>query len=251
MPPSLRICRTQTLFADTRCGPCVVRRILESANQPSVGLDYVLQRSESLLLAPKRALYRQGGSAEALYALRRGAVKLLRKEADGKDYLVRWVKSGMVIGLEAVLGEPYRHTAVAIEPVECCRIPLAVVRHFENGQRHLFIELMRQWQANLDEADRFVATLGPGSAEQRLARLLLRLGEMHDGNHCVSMLRSDLGAALGVSMETASRLMADFRRRGLIRGSGRDLVCNASALRALAAGGRIPEPRTTKKEQTS
>jgi hypothetical protein len=46
--------------------------------------------------------------------------------------------------------------------------------------------------------------------------------------------RGDIGAALGASMETASRLMAEFRRRGLLRVAGRRLVCDRTGLGALA-----------------
>jgi len=72
-------------------------------------------------------------------------------------------------------------------------------------------------------------------AQQRLARLLLKLASLHREGRCVALLRSDLGSLLGVSMETASRLMAGFRRQGLIRGERGELICDTAGLRQVAS----------------
>jgi CRP-like cAMP-binding protein len=168
-------------------------------------------------------------------------VKLLRLD-EGTRHLVGWMAAGGVIGLEGVFGERYRHSAVAIEPLEYCRIPRAVIRYLEGAGHGFCRELGRLWQANMDECDSFIVTLGAGTAKKRLARLLLKLGAMHEGRYCVSLRRSDIGAALGVSMETASRLMAEFRRRGLLRVAGRRMVCDRTGLGALAGLTRADLP---------
>ena len=47
--------------------------------------------------------------------------------------------------------------------------------------------------------------------------------------------REDMGALLGITTETASRVMAEFRRRGLIqRDKSNELVCDHTALTQLA-----------------
>jgi CRP-like cAMP-binding protein len=222
------------LFSDPRCEGCVVRGTIEGGALAVSGLQQVLQRSEYVTLRAKQRLYAQGAPADALFALRRGTVKLLRAEGAEPARLVRWMKSGAVVGLEAATGAAYRHTAVAIEPVEFCRIPLPVVRHLESAGPSFYRALLRQCQAGVDEADSFIATLVGGTSAQKLARLLLKLGAMHDGRYCVSLMRNDIGAALGMSMETASRLMAQFRRRGMFRAAGRQLHCDREALRKIA-----------------
>jgi CRP-like cAMP-binding protein len=207
------------------------------AKAPAGSLDAVLQRSETFTLPAKRPLYREGERAEALYALRRGFVKLLRKDEKGEPRAVRLLGAGSALGLEAVTRGAYRHTVVAVEPLEFCRVPGTVLRQLAEGAGPAFVEaLAHHWQAQVDEADSLMVSAAAGVAEQRLARLLLKLAQR--GGHCVSLLRSDLGALLGVSMETASRLMARFRRRGLIRGSGARLHCDTAALRQVAG---IPE----------
>lgn len=220
-------CRPSALFHDERCGNCIVRGTLEHGNVPDPELERVLLRTDHQLLPARHLLYAQDAPAEFAYALRKGSVKLTRRGPDGEPRIVRCLGAGAMVGLEVLLEPRYRTGAVALEPIEFCRVPLPVLRHLEGAGPAFYRELMRHWQAQLDAADRFMTAPGSGMTEQRLARLLLALCE----SNCASLPRSDIGAALGVSMETASRLMASFRRQGLIRGTGRQLYCDAVPLR--------------------
>jgi CRP/FNR family transcriptional regulator, anaerobic regulatory protein len=209
-----------------------VRRTLERGKVPEPGLERVLLRSEHRHLPARHVLYAQDTPAEFVFALRKGSLKLTRRGPDGEPRIVRCLGAGAVAGLEALLEPRYRTGAVALEPIEFCRVPIAVLRHLEGAGPAFYRELMCHWQAHLDAADSFMSAPGSGTTEQQLARLLLALEE----GKCPSLPRGDIGAALGVTMETASRLMASFRRRGLIRGTGRHLQCNAAPLRQLIAG---------------
>jgi CRP/FNR family transcriptional regulator len=234
MQKPARICDLQTIRSDARCEGCIVRSTLHNGSVPMADLQNALSRSECTTVSPKRSIYAQGAPGEAVFQLRRGSLKLRRRDASGTVRLVRLAKAGQSVGLESLLGSPYRHTAVALEPLEFCRIPLAVFRYLEAAGRAFYAELLGRWQANLEDTEDFWARLGSGVGEQRLARLLLILREMRSGASCVPLLRRDIGDALGVSMETASRLMADFRRRGLIKGKGGSFVCEEAGLRDLA-----------------
>jgi CRP/FNR family transcriptional regulator, anaerobic regulatory protein len=76
----------------------------------------------------------------------------------------------------------------------------------------------------VDQADHFIVALSTGPAETRMARLLLTLGchSPHPENMLPS--REDMGALLGITTETASRVIAEFKRRGLIQVEKRDCV---------------------------
>ena len=58
--------------------------------------------------------------------------------------------------------------------------------------------------------------LGTGHARQRVARLFLILQSTQDG--IVRLFgREDVGLLLGLTTETASRMIAGFKRKGIIR----------------------------------
>jgi CRP-like cAMP-binding protein len=75
---------------------------------------------------------------------------------------------------------------------------------------------MARWQRALSEADAWLTELSTGSARQRVARLLLRLVRDRETSECQLFSREDMGAMLGVTTETASRTIAEFKRQSLL-----------------------------------
>ncbi|HWS11387.1 MAG TPA: helix-turn-helix domain-containing protein, partial [Rhodocyclaceae bacterium] len=76
--------------------------------------------------------------------------------------------------------------------------------------------VMTEMQEELEKADLFLTELCSGAAHARIARLLLHLREGGD-EACFLPMREEIGSLLGVTMETASRIVAEVRRDGLIR----------------------------------
>ena len=74
--------------------------------------------------------------------------------------------------------------------------------------------MLKRWQQALSEADAWLTELSTGSARERVARLLLRLVRNEHNPECTLFGREDLGAMLGITTETASRTIAEFKRRG-------------------------------------
>lgn len=121
-----------------------------------------------------------------------------------------------MIGLETLVEDRYEHDAIAIHHTEICRYPARVVRVLGRENPKLYHELMARWQRALSEADTWLTELSTGSARQRVARLLLRLVHNRVGSECKLFCREDMGAMLGITTETASRTIAEYKRRGLL-----------------------------------
>jgi len=87
---------------------------------------------------------------------------------------------------------------------------------------------------SLDAVESGITDLNSGTGEARLARLLLKFDAHSDGQCIPDLLREDIASIIGVTTETASRLMADFRRRKLVwNEQNRDMRCDAEALKKL------------------
>lgn len=171
------------------------------------------------------ALYREGDPGDHVFTVREGVVKLVHYDRrTGGERIVRLLKRGDVAGLEALLGQPYRQHAVALDSVLTCRIPVTVINDLNRRLPNFHHELMTRWQHAVNEADAWLTELGTGPVKARVARFLVRLVEAEPGDSCFLPAREDLGAMLGVTTESVSRTTADFKRSGLIEYVGPNRV---------------------------
>lgn len=187
-------------------------------------------------LRAKDTLYRAHESGEYAYMVRRGLVKLVLYSHGGGERIVRLVRRSESFGMETVLGETYRHSAIAISDCDLCQIPAATILAHQRGNPNFAMDLMRSMQDALDKADAFLLELSTGVAQARVARLMLFLSGGKD-EECTLITREEMGALLGLTTETASRAVADLRRKAIIQvtGAGDHCRCDVSKLRQLAA----------------
>ena len=224
-------------LGETKCRHCAVRNSALFAGLREADFRHIHQPIKDVALAPEEALYRMHERGGALFTLRGGVMKLLQYLPDGSQRIVRLLKDCDVLGLEALVGQPYQHDAIALTDCEICAIPLSVIERLGREQPALYLELMARWQQALSEADAWLTQFTTGTARQRVARLLLRLS-CPDHNHPLPLFgREDMGAMVGLTTETVSRTIAELRRQGVLRDRGADLQeCNREMLRRIADG---------------
>jgi CRP-like cAMP-binding protein len=171
---------------------------------------------DQFILKPGTPLYHAGDEGDFMFTVRSGALKLVQYLPDGSQRIVRIARSTDVLGLEALLDATYQHEAIALQTTEVCRFPTRVVRDLGRDNPTLHRELMARWQRALSEADAWLTELSTGSARQRVARLLLRLVRDRESSECPLFGREDMGAMLGITTETTSRTIAEFKRQSLL-----------------------------------
>jgi len=217
-----------------KCAVCEVRNFVLFSGLSQHELDTILTPIDNLHVPQHAVLYEQGTVAPYVYTVRSGLIKLRVQLPNGGQRIVRLLRPGDVAGLETLVGERYHHSAIALQDADVCRIPREVVLHLDQTHPEVHQALLRRWQRSVDQAELCITALSTGTAEARMARLLIMLGCTSDQPETMPG-REDMGALLGITTETASRVMAEFRRRGLIHSDkGNELVCDHSALTQLA-----------------
>ncbi|HEU0283051.1 MAG TPA: Crp/Fnr family transcriptional regulator [Gallionella sp.] len=222
---------------ESNCVNCAIRKTVLFAGLEISDCESIHRPIDDLVLPPQSVLYRAGDPAQAVFTIRSGLLKLVQYLPDGRQRIVRLLRGTDVTGLEALLGQPYQHDAVVLQQADVCRIPLEVIQRLDSENPKLRKELMVRWQRALDEADAWLTQLSTGSARARMARLLLRLVSGRDDTCCELFGREDMGAMLGITTETASRIIAEFKRSGALRETPNScaLKCDVSALNLIAA----------------
>jgi CRP/FNR family transcriptional regulator, anaerobic regulatory protein len=200
------------------CRSCKLRDSVLFAGLHEKDFEVIHDPITQVTLSPGEALYRTGDRGTRLFTVRHGLIKLVRYLPDGTQRIVRLIRGSDVIGMEALLDQSYEHDALAMQATEICQLPVQVVRNLSQRNPTLHKELLNRWQRALNDADAWLTELSTGSARHRIARMLLRIVEQVDDQpQCSLFAREDLGAMLGITTETASRTIAEFKRNGLLR----------------------------------
>jgi len=177
------------------------------------------KKAVRISLARDRRLYAAGHVGDCVYVVKAGIVKEVVAAEDGKSVVVRLVTAGGVSGLEAVAGSPYRHSAIVLHPGNACRIPVAVIKRYEELNPEAANDMCHAWQRAVEDAER-ILHMTHGAAQSRVARLLQFLRETLPPAELIRIRRADIADLLGMTEVSVARALAEFRKRGLIGQQG-------------------------------
>jgi CRP-like cAMP-binding protein len=181
-----------------------------------------------------QALYGAGQTGDAVFVLHRGLVKETL-EADEGERVVRLIGVAGVTGLAALLGEPHRHSAQVVGDGEACRVPVTRLRERIRSDPQGAFALLAHWQGALDDTDHIIAAFATGPARARLARYILFLLDTLGAQ--ARLRRQEAAELIGVTPVSVTRLIGEFKRDGLVRENGLQLVdCDRLRLARLAGG---------------
>lgn len=215
------------------CRRCAVRQqALFSALRGS-DFDPVLNLIRSAVVPAGTRLYAEDEAAEAIYTVRWGLVKLVKRAPEGGDRIVRLLGPGAAVGLEALKEGVYWHTAIPLRETSLCRIPFRVVEELQGHNQQVAERLIGQWERYVDYADRWIVELSGGPVKPRVRRLMAFLVEItgSDAAEIEVPAVDDLAAILGASVESVSRAMAELKRGQVLRRvAPRTYRCDLEAL---------------------
>jgi CRP-like cAMP-binding protein len=173
-------------------------------------------------LSAEQVFFLQGDTADCVFYLHRGRVKISVASAAGKEATIRLVSAGDFFGEKAMAAEPGQRltTATAMSPCTALRIArpefLRVMR-----EEHSFSALFSSFllTCNLKVQADLVDQLF-NRAEKRLARLLLLLAEFGPPDEEETLLppisQEALANMIGSTRPRVNAFMNRFRKLGFI-----------------------------------
>lgn len=211
-----RVTLTQAWEGTADCLNCSLRSTALFGGLTKDDFEQMHEPVEQVELQPGEVLYNAGDSGRYMFTVRSGLLKLVQYLPDGTQRIVRLMSSTDVLGLEVLVDKPYEHEAIVLRVSELCRYPRETVDRFSKTNPVLQKDLLKQWQKELTAADDWLTKLSTGPAKKRMANLLLRLVE-DDSNECFLFSREDIGSILSITIETASRILSEFKKLNLIK----------------------------------
>ncbi len=202
------------------CQNCQLRNTVLFSGLEEKDFEKIHTPIDQYTLPAGSYLYRMGEKAENMFTVRSGSFKLVQYLPDGSQRIVRLIRTTDITGLEALLDENYKHDAIALQPTEVCKLPVPVIKKLSLENPNLHKELLNRWHRALSEADAWLTHLSTGSAKQRIARLLLHMFGSNYDLSCQLFSREDIGSMLAITTETSSRIIAEFKRKGMLIENG-------------------------------
>lgn len=167
-------------------------------------------------------LFHAGAPAQALYAIRQGAIKTTRVTPAGDEQIIAFHTPGEVLGLEAFSMREHAYDAIALEASVCCEVPLPLLSEDNAHVRELSSAIVRL----LSEATAPRINLARGSARERVTNFLLDLAERLEKRGIdaqelwLSMSRQEIADLLDTRIETVSRTLQQLHRERAIQVRG-------------------------------
>ena len=180
-----------------------------------------------LELRPKETFFRQGDSADSVFYLQKGRVKITVISQNNKEATITLLSSSDFVGeesLAAILGQRMA-TATAISACSALKIDryeMIRVMHDEPAFADLFLKflLARSMRTQADLIDQLF-----NSSEKRLARVLLIMAEFGNSGGPDTLIppvtQGTLADMIGTTRSRVSFFMNRFRKLGFITYNGR------------------------------
>jgi CRP/FNR family transcriptional regulator len=185
------------------------------------------------------AIYRENERFAFMYAVRFGIFKSTLTVDKGTDQVTGFHLPGDVIGFDATASGRHPTTATALEDAEVCVLPYEQLTDACAEQRALRMQMLRLAGAELVRDQRLLALIVHAHSEQRVAAFLVGLSDrlrergFSPSEFLLRMTRAEIGSYLGTTLETVSRSLSNFARRGFITVHRREIhLVNIDALRA-------------------
>jgi CRP/FNR family transcriptional regulator, cyclic AMP receptor protein len=198
--------------------------------------------SRAIKIAKHDHIYTCGDSAEMVYFIESGQIKLLMLSPEGRECLLAIHSAGDIFGELCLSGSGSRlETATAMEEASLKQIPCS--SFFERLKRDQLFEGFVQYLAvRIADQQQVIANLVTVDCEQRLGKTLLQLARKL-GKHDPRSIRiehrishEELSEMVGTTRPRISKFMQRFRNLGLIETSSeRFLIIREKKLTAYLA----------------
>jgi CRP/FNR family transcriptional regulator len=187
----------------------------------AAGLDEMLSEAQQLTLPPRHLLFDEGDRAAHVFTLVQGTAKLSRLLPDGREQVLGFRFAGDVLGYTGE--EKHVFAARLLTTAQVCRLERrrldGLFSRYPALERRLLDLCVQELAATREQ----LVTVGRRTAEARVAAFLLSLTEAGRRRQQpgavldMPMTRSDIADFLGLTIETVSRTLTAFRRRGWLR----------------------------------
>ncbi len=218
----------------SKCEQCIVR---ELSSLKALNKDELIKLADcktSFTIKKGEPIFEEGETVNGIFCIKDGVCKLSKLSANGKDQIVKLVKSGELLGQRSMISEePTNLSAVALEDMNVCFIPKSEIMGYFNTNNKFSMEVMKNICGDLKDSDDHMVSMAQKTVKERLAETLLFLensfGTNSDGTLKIQLTREELAGMIGTATESCIRLLSEFNKNDLIELVGKKIALKDKA----------------------
>ncbi len=213
----------------SKCEQCIVRQF---SSLKALNKEELLKMADcktSFTIKKGEPIFEEGDTLKGVFCIKDGICKLSKLSSNGKDQIVKLVKSGELLGQRSMISDEIANlSAVALEDMEVCFIPKKEILGFFNENNEFSMNVMKAICGDLKEADDHMVSMAQKNVKARLAEALIYLhdnfGVNEDGSLHIQLSREELAGIIGTATESCIRLLSEFNKLGMIDLEGKKII---------------------------
>jgi CRP-like cAMP-binding protein len=187
-------------------------------------IDALMEHCQMAYAERGEAIWIAGAPSDFVAVVGTGFVKMTRTAPQGAEIAVELLGPGQCFGLLAALeGRIFPLSAVAVTHCWYLKAPTRILQELYKTNQHLRDQMLRALGPRLRRAHEMMARLSSGKVEQRIAAVLLILGESYGRTGRlggvrlnVPLTRQDIAEMAGTTVETCIRVMSRWQKAEIV-----------------------------------
>lgn len=224
------------------CAGCPVRKLTIVCDLKGEDLLEFQSNVKKNQITAGQIIFIEGEKCRGLYIIMHGRVKLYYESIDGKEQIVDIIGPGTVFGdLSMTDDSKYDVSAKAYEDGVYCSISLDYFQQLIKNKPQVALRLLSVLESKLTKSRKTIRDLSLKRARHRIASIIIRLAK-EDGFETTQGIKIKLPVTVqtlafmsGLTQETASRVLSEFRKDKILSLKNRQLkILDYQALKEIA-----------------
>ena len=212
----------------SKCEQCIIR---EFNSLKALTKDELLRISAcktSKIVKKGEVLFDEGEHINGVYCIKDGICKVSKMSDNGRDQIINLIKKGDLLGERSLINDEVSNLkATAVNDMQVCFIPKEEILSDLQKNPNFTMDILKNMALSLKNADNVIVDMAQKTVKQRLAATLLYLDKKfpkkENGSVDVHLTREDISNIIGTATESAIRLLAEFKKKGLINLQSKDI----------------------------
>lgn len=172
-------------------------------------------------------IYNEGDHSNHIYLITNGAIKCHKLDEHGKELVTCLYKEDDLFGYTSFTHNiPHKETAIAIKDCKLMAVSKIQISKVLNENHKVAIALIDLLTDDLSNIKDQLLEMAYSSVNKKTANTIIQFAEKinRKPEDPIKISRNDLASVAGVATETFIRTLTNFKKEGLIKSQGRNIV---------------------------